>query len=198
MRLFVAVNLPDDQRRAIADATASLRAAELPIRWVDAGGLHVTLKFLGEVDGAASGAIADALESATAGLRSFDVTLGGLGAFPSLARPRVVWVAVEQHPALELLANDVERALAPLGFASELKPFHPHVTLGRVHQAARAAALRPLAKRAAAVTWAGTMMVENVDLMASTTGPGGATYEVVRRAALGGGSAAGRRPPAAR
>jgi 2'-5' RNA ligase len=187
MRLFVAVNLPDGERKALAAAGESLRDMALPVKWTDASGLHVTLKFLGEVEESQAGPIGSALSGVTASLRPFDVTLGGLGAFPSLERPRVVWVGVERHPALELLANDVERALGAFGFESELKPFHPHVTLGRVKREARPAALRPLAGAAAAFEYAGSMQVSAVDLMRSTLGPRGAAYAVVHRAQLGGG-----------
>ncbi len=100
----------------------------------------------------------------------------------------MLWVGVERHPALELLANDVERALAGFGFAPELRPFQPHITVGRVKKGARAAALKPLARQVAGFAYEGTMVVEGVDLMRSTPGASGSRYDVVRSAPLGGGS----------
>lgn len=188
MRLFVAVNLPDAERRAIWEATAALRRSHLPVRWVAQTALHLTLRFLGEVDEERVPAIMAALESATRDARPFAVGIGGVGAFPSLERPRVVWIGVEHHPALELLANDVERALMTVAFEPELRPFAPHITLGRAERRARGkAAFRDLGRLAAGVALESSGPVESVDLMRSTLSAQGATYTVVARAALGAG-----------
>ncbi len=184
MRLFVAVNLPAGERHAAWDATATLRTAGLPVRWVAADHLHVTLKFLGEVAAERATPIGEAIAGAVREARSFAVTLGGAGAFPSPDRPRVVWIGVEAHPALELLANDVERALAPFAFASELRPFHPHVTIGRVGREVRPSSLKRLRRLLDEVAYSGVMRVESVDLMESVTGRDGASYRVVHRAPL--------------
>ena len=184
MRLFVAVNLPAEERRAIWDAAASLRAALLPVRWVGEPALHLTLRFLGEVEAERAPAIEAALAKAVRSLKAFAVGVGGVGAFPSLAKPRVVWVGVERHPALELLANDVELALMDLGFEPELRPFAPHLTLGRARRGARPVAFRDFARLAADVTYQATAPVATVDLMQSTLGAQGASYAVLARAAL--------------
>lgn len=184
MRLFVAVNLPPEERSAAFRAAAPLRDARLPVRWVAEQGLHITLKFLGEVDRGLVGALGSALSDAVGGARPFEIWLGGFGAFPSLTRPRVLWFGIERHPALELLANDVEHAVGPFGFAPELKPFQPHLTLGRAARAARPSDFRSLGTLAAEVEYAGVMRVESVDLMQSTLGRGGPTYTVVHRAPL--------------
>ena len=187
MRLFVAVNLPEDERRAAHEAAAPLRDAGLPVKWVVAASLHVSLKFLGEVAEEREAAIAAALDAAVAPARPFEVGLGGAGAFPGVARPRVIWLGVEPHPALELLANDVERALRPFGFEAELRPFQPHITLGRVRQGAKPGAFAALERLAGAVAWEGVAPVDSVDLMASVLGPGGAAYSVRHRSFLAGG-----------
>ncbi len=188
MRLFVAVNLPAAERRAVYEAAAPLRAARLPVKWVGEDAIHVTLRFLGEVDEAKAAPIGAALAAAVRGARSFDVGLGGVGAFPTLARPRVVWLGVERHPALELLANDVEKALMTLDFEPELRPFHPHLTLGRAERSARPAAFGRLEQLAGAIEYQGSVQVESVDLMQSVLGPRGAAYTVLSRAPLAGGA----------
>jgi len=185
VRLFVAVNLPPEERRRAWEAAQPLRAARLPVRWAAEETLHLTLKFLGEVDAERVGPIGEALTRAVRGLRPFTVGLGGVGAFPSLAKPRVVWVGIERHPALELLANDVERALMDLAFEPELKPFSPHLTLGRADRGARASAFKDFQELAAAVDYEGSTTVESVDLMHSLLGPHGAAYSVLARAPLG-------------
>jgi 2'-5' RNA ligase len=176
VRLFVAVNLPEEARRAAYEAAAPLRDADLPVRWVQAASLHATLKFLGDVSSEQAGEIAAALDSAVVSARPFEVGLGGVGAFPSLARPRVVWMGVENQPALELLANDVEKALQPFGFAAELRPFHPHITLGRAKQGAKPAAFGALESLAGRVAFEATVPVRSVDLMESELRPDGAVY----------------------
>ncbi|MFI5208106.1 MAG: RNA 2',3'-cyclic phosphodiesterase [Gemmatimonadales bacterium] len=184
MRLFVAVNLPEETRRSARAATRMLRESRLPVKWVDEDALHVTLKFLGEVAKGDADAIGRALGDAVCTAKPFELGLGGLGAFPDSERPRVFWLGVERHPALELLANDVERALAPLGFESELKPFQPHVTLGRARKTARPNSLADWAGMASGVEYADVVPVENVDLMESVTGRSGPTYRLVHRAPL--------------
>ncbi len=185
MRLFVAVNLPPEERRRAWEAAQPLRAAHLPVRWTAEDSLHLTLRFLGEVEPERVGPIGEVLAGAVRGARPFAVSLGGVGAFPSLAKPRVVWVGIERHPALELLANDVELALMGLSFEPELRPFSPHLTLGRAERSARPAAFKDFPHLAADIGYEGTTTVESVDLMQSTLGPHGATYTVLSRAPLG-------------
>jgi len=188
VRLFVAVNLPEGERLAAHQAAAPLRRGNLPVRWVQASGLHVTLKFLGDVAEERESSIAAALDAAVGAARPFEVVLGGVGAFPSPARPRVIWLGVEVHPALELLANDVERALQPFGFEAELRPFRPHITLGRAKQGGRPAGFADYERLAARVSYESVVRVESVDLMESVLRPDGAEYGVRHRATLGGGS----------
>jgi 2'-5' RNA ligase len=184
VRLFVAVNLPGDTRRSARAATKTLRDSRLPVKWVDEDALHVTLKFLGEVAKADVDAIGRALSDAVRSVKPFDLGLGGLGAFPGSEQPRVFWLGVERHPALELLANDVERALSPLGYESELKPFQPHVTLGRARKTAKPTGLAAWTEVARGVDYADVVPVESVDLMESVTGRSGPTYRLVHAAPL--------------
>jgi 2'-5' RNA ligase len=186
VRLFVAVNLPEQERHAAYAATAPLRHGDLPVKWVQAAALHVTLKFLGEVAPDRADEIAAALDAAVGAAHPFAVNLGGIGAFPSMARPRVVWLGVENHPALELLANDVEKALQRFGFEAELRPFQPHITLGRAKQGAKPAAFGRLEALAGRVAYEGTAPVRTVDLMESELRPEGAVYRVRYPAFLNG------------
>jgi 2'-5' RNA ligase len=184
VRLFVAVNLPDDTRRSAHAAIKTLRESRLPVKWLDETALHITLKFLGEVEKGGVETIARALTDAVRAVRPFDLGLGGLGAFPDGERPRVFWLGVERHPALELLANDVERALAPLGFESELRPFQPHVTLGRAKKTARPASFAAWTELSSGVEFADVVPVESVDLMESVTARSGPVYRLVHGSPL--------------
>lgn len=185
MRLFVAVNLPPALRDAVWTAAEPARRATASVRWVRPEGMHLTLKFLGEVADERLGELCHALARSAAGLRSFVLALEGGGVFPGATRPRVFWVGLVAAPALELLQHAVEREIAPLGFPSEARPFRPHLTLGRAERRAGTAELRRAAERLSAATFQGEALIESVDLMRSTLSPRGASYDVVHRAALG-------------
>jgi 2'-5' RNA ligase len=137
LRLFVAVDVPDDVRDALASAVAAFHGSLPSARWVGPETWHVTLKFLGSVPAAkveeVAGAVGDAVREHTA----FRARLSGVGAFPSARRARVVWVGVEgRHGELAALARSIDRALE-FGFPREERPFSPHLTLARLKEQAR-------------------------------------------------------------
>jgi 2'-5' RNA ligase len=137
MRLFAAVPIPDPARGQILDLLSNLRNGDWPVRWVHDEGLHLTLKFFGEVGADRLDVIAEALRFAAAGAGPQALALGELGAFPSRSRPRILWVGVEAPPSLELLQDRIERGFEAIGFPPEGAPFKPHVTLGRVREGQR-------------------------------------------------------------
>jgi len=137
MRLFIAVPLPDE---AVVDATRilrRLRAREWPVRWVRDGGMHVTLKFFGEVTSDRVDAIAEVLTIAAGRMRPIAMTLTTAGVLPSSRNPRVIHIDLETESELELLQDRLERGAEQLGFPPEGRPFRPHVTLGRVREGHR-------------------------------------------------------------
>jgi 2'-5' RNA ligase len=184
MRLFVAINLPAPLRAQICTGSAALREAGLPVRWVDQAALHLTLKFLGSVAPGRTQEIVSGLEAATRQTRPFTLPLGGFGAFPSVERPRVIWVGCEGVPQLELLQHAVEVEMERLGFEVEGRPFHPHLTLGRVEKDARPGRLGALDTLLERLDFNGESVVASVELMESRTGPQGAQYRTVHSAAL--------------
>lgn len=138
MRLFVAVPLPE---AALADAGAILagfRALPWPVRWVKPDGLHITLKFFGEVGPERLETIAEMVGFQVEGLPPFQLSLAGAGAFPDLTHPRVVRLNLAGDTSgLEVLQDRIERAGLGIGFPPEGRPFHPHITLGRVKEGQR-------------------------------------------------------------
>jgi RNA 2',3'-cyclic 3'-phosphodiesterase len=137
MRLFTAVPVPEPARGQILRLLAQLRDGTWPVRWVHDEGLHLTLKFFGEVVPERLDVIAEALRFAAAGAGPLALRLGELGAFPSRSRPRILWVGIEAPPSLELLQDRIERGCEAIGFPPEGAPFQPHVTLGRVREGQR-------------------------------------------------------------
>ncbi|MDQ7857370.1 MAG: RNA 2',3'-cyclic phosphodiesterase [Armatimonadota bacterium] len=131
-RTFVAVELGERMRAGIARLQEELRAAGARLRWVRPDHLHFTLRFLGELPPAQVARAVVATRDAVATIAPFALTLGGLGAFPSLERPQVVWVGtIAGADALVALARAVNEALARAKFPADGRPFRPHVTLGR-------------------------------------------------------------------
>lgn len=193
MRLFIAINLPDAERRAIAQATAPLRDAAPGVGWVAESRLHLTLKFLGEQDGEAVGPLTHVLRRSASAHGPLALEIGGLGAFPSKRRPRVIWLGVAPDPKLELLHHDVEEACAALGYEVEGRAFRPHLTLGRVRERPRgrepldAGAAAALARSAREVQDRWTADVRSVDLMESVLGRDGTRYALLAAAPLSGG-----------
>jgi 2'-5' RNA ligase len=171
--------------RELGLAIDRLRPVASGVAWVASGNLHLTLKFLGQVAEERIEAIIGAATRATAGARAFDARVCGLGAFPSATRPRVLWAGVtDGAPAMIDLAGRVDRALAPLGFPAESRPFSPHVTVGRVRQPGRnpelAAALESAAQREF-----GKLRVAGASLMRSELSRAGARYTELAPLALG-------------
>ncbi|MGQ0814326.1 MAG: RNA 2',3'-cyclic phosphodiesterase [Gemmatimonadota bacterium] len=183
MRLFVAVNLPDAEKARLGAVLEQLRATTLPFRWVEADSLHITLKFLGNVADERCAQIADALERVARGVASFDVEIGGFGAFPSRARPRVIWIGVNGPPALYELHERVDKELEPLGFAREERPFRPHLTLGPIKNKARINSAE-LDRTTSSIVYNAVIGVESIDLMRSHLSPRGAKYERIARNGL--------------
>ena len=136
LRLFVAVDVPDDVRDALAAVVAPLRELIRGARWTPPENWHMTLKFLGSVPPTSLDAVINAVGEAAEQHTAFRARLGGLGAFPSARRVRVVWAGVEdRHDELAALARSVDRALAD-EFPPEHRPFAPHLTLARFKEQA--------------------------------------------------------------
>src|SRR5262245_5385218 len=131
IRLFVAVNASIAVTRRIADEVAKRKNAlkeSLRVAWVPAANLHVTLKFLGSAQEESIEAISQQLSRVAAKHAPFELRARGLGAFPSLEKPRVLWVGAEGGDAIMKLQKDVDAAMVELGFPKEEQAFHPHFT----------------------------------------------------------------------
>lgn len=187
MRLFVAVNLKNEERRKLYKAAAPLRDSDMPVHWVEAGALHLTLKFLGEVRPQNVDAVMEAVRAVAGKAVSHDVKLSGFGAFPTIRRPRVIWAGAEAKPELRSLKHDLEWELAALGFERELRAFQPHVTLGRASDESEAGDFRDLESVIAGIRYKGKVQIRQVDLMSSRLTAAGPRYEVVGSAAVGAG-----------
>lgn len=141
IRAFVAVNVPValvEEVRAVQETLRErARDARMKVVWVPPPNMHVTLKFLGQLPEETVWSVRDLLSQRLAGWAPVALTVRGTGVFPDLDRPRVIWVGVHSDgdgDPLTELAAEVDRALETLGFQPETRPFHAHITLGRVKQ----------------------------------------------------------------
>ncbi|HEX6534091.1 MAG TPA: RNA 2',3'-cyclic phosphodiesterase [Gemmatimonadaceae bacterium] len=185
MRLFLAINLPRAEREAIVRATAPMRDAAPRVSWVTEERLHLTIKFLGEQPEAALAPLEHALRAALAAHAPVELRLGGLGAFPNLRAPKIVWMGVAHEPRLELVQHDVEYACAGLGYEIDGRAFRPHVTLARARERVSPRDARALADAARAVRYAATVEARTLDVMSSRLERSGARYERLAAIPLG-------------
>ena len=187
LRCFLAVDLEEDVRREIVAARREIESCAVDVRWTRPEGLHVTLKFLGDVEAERIEAVAAAACAAVVTVAPFPMRARGVGGFPSLKRPRVLWVGIEA-PALARLAAALAAPLAALGFAADDKPFRPHLTLGRVRSQRGWAQAREVLEQFAARDF-GESRVDRVGLYRSHLQPGGSVYETLARLPLAGAEA---------
>jgi 2'-5' RNA ligase len=143
MRLFVAVEIEDTARRAAAAAAEELRHVLAPVlkaRWVAAENMHLTVRFIGQVDDLRAPALVEAL-CPPLDIAPFDLELGACGVFPPRGAPRVLWIGLTQGlPSLALLHDAFNQRLRPFGFEPEVRPFSAHLTLARIKDAPGGAA----------------------------------------------------------
>ena len=179
LRAFVAIEIPTEIRQAVGEATAELRRVIGPqVRWVPTQNMHLTLKFLGDVTPSNVDLLSHMVRAEAELFPCFDIHLGGLGAFPNLKRPRVLYIGIQAPAALEALQRGVESASHRLGYESEERGFSPHLTLGRVKQGVTATEQLQIrrALEATKIDSLGAARVDSVHLYKSDLKPSGSVY----------------------
>jgi 2'-5' RNA ligase len=179
MRAFIAIDLPEPVHAALAEAQQGFRSACRDARWTRPEGIHLTLKFLGEISDAQTKQVVEALAQ-IGPFEPFPVEVNGFGFFPQAHRPRVFWAGVTAPPALAELALHVESHMEKVGFAREERTFSPHLTLARFQVPRPQPALET-----AAAGWAGASLgkfeASEFFLFESKLSPQGAQYRKVMR-----------------
>ena len=170
-RLFVGIELPGKCRQELADLDPHLAG----LRWLPAKQLHMTLSFLGEVNAAKEALLREALSSVK--VPPFFLPLAGVGSFNSRGCPSIVWAGVGKgHPHLFLLHRRVQDAVIHAGLEPDLKPFHPHVTIGRARDVSKQA-LQPFLRKYTETEF-DLFNVTGFTLFSSVLAPEGATYHM--------------------
>jgi 2'-5' RNA ligase len=165
-RLFIAVEVPAPVKDALVAVQQQIRRGSPPVKWVAPEAMHLTLQFLGATDTRMVEPIGAALRQALAGQAACELRLGQPGAFPNMRRPGVLWVGLGgATAALEQMQQRIAAALDPLGFPAETRPFHAHLTIGRVRREATAAQQAQIGSALAhvapppALTWRVTQVI---------------------------------------
>ena len=179
VRTFIAVDLPREAKTQIADIIGELRPLGSAVRWVRPEGLHLTLKFLGEIPEEQLTTVYSAVEQGVAGIASFSFDMAELGGFPNLSRHRVIWVGVRSGTeSLKRLHQWIEPQLAQCGFPRDKRSFSPHLTIGRVKTPR---GLQPILDRLSTVTYRSwEIPVSAVKVMRSQLKPTGAEYSALK------------------
>ena len=187
MRLFIAVNLPVEIKRSLGSFIQVLRRFPLDARWVTEANLHLTLQFLGNVSEERVPAIVQGLNRAAAGVAPFKLVISGVGVFPSVERPRVLWVGVSGETIiLTDLHRRVQEEMGLLGFEAERRRFSPHLTLARRSPRGFRKLLQKAEEYAERAKSFGETRVVSIELMQSELSPAGAKYYVLASMPLSG------------
>ncbi|MEM5786743.1 MAG: RNA 2',3'-cyclic phosphodiesterase [Syntrophobacteraceae bacterium] len=186
IRCFIAIALPEAVRRSLEELAFELKKADASVGWVRPEGIHLTLKFLGNI----SPALVEQIKPLLTGIASrtpvFKLIPAGCGAFPGTKQPRVIWAGLSgDKDSVARLQKEIESALAPLGFEPENRPFRPHLTLGRVKGRQRLQVLQQILLSRQEFT-AEPFDVTELVLYKSELRPDGARYTPLFRAPLSG------------
>jgi len=179
LRAFIAVEIPLEIQRNIHRETAVFRKGiDSLVRWVPAENMHLTVKFLGDVSPSNVEFLIQMLRNEAENVHCFSIHLAGLGAYPSLKRPRVLYIGMQAPAGLDALQRGIEASSRRLGYESEERPFSPHLTLGRVKQNVTASEQQKIrhAIEGMQVDVLGTASVDSVHLYKSELQPGGSVY----------------------
>ena len=186
LRTFIAVELSMDVRGLAKTAIRKLSAADADVRWVEPENMHLTMKFLGDIDPLDTLEVCQAVEAAVAPIPPFDVLFGGVGAFPAADRPRTLWLGVTDGlEELTELHQAIEQAMADCGYPPEARRFHPHLTFGRVRGGRNISELSELVT-SLADSGSGSTDIDEVVVMSSELTRQGPIYTPLGHAELRG------------
>jgi len=133
IRTFIAIELPENIHNKLQKLQDDLRASMPDVRWTKPTNIHLTLKFLGDVEASRIDRIGEILKGIARNYSPFEMNLAGIGAFPNSRKPSIIWTGVEKGAGqLIEIAKNIESAMEKIGFPKEKRPFKPHLTVGRI------------------------------------------------------------------
>lgn len=150
MRTFIAISLPKEIKELLSRLQEKLKASQADVKWVSPENIHLTLKFLGEIDDKELNKVSGILEDITKDKNSFYMRIASVGAFPKTNSPRVIWVGIDKgDEETKEIARELEEKITPLGIPKEDRPFTSHLTIGRTKSSLNRESLVQLLKSTA-------------------------------------------------
>ena len=178
IRAFIAFELPPEVKTYLGEVISGLRRNRAPVRWVNPEGLHVTLKFLGDIEEKIIPSLSRQLNDIAASYMQLQVSFSNLGAFPDVRRPRVIWAGLRGDTAMMTeIAGKIDRMCMSFGMEKEKRPFRAHITIGRL----KVPSMVDLAQELRDTGFT----IQNVILYQSELSSQGARYVVMNRSVLG-------------
>jgi len=189
IRAFIAIELPPKVQDCLEQVATQLKdqIGEKIVRWVPVENIHLTLKFLGDVSVNNLDVLQEIINAEAASQKKMEISIGRLGAFPKIRRPRVIWIGIESPPELMALQRNIESRTTKVGYPPDEREFSPHLTLGRVSRTASPSDVRKIGEvlSASSVGFLGVARVRAVHLYKSDLQPSGAIYSKMFTAPLG-------------
>jgi len=187
IRSFLAIEIPRTIQKKIEEIQEDLKSSRADVRWVSPEKIHLTLKFFGNIDESKIDPIVKSIEGPIRTSPPFSIRVRGVGAFPYLKNPRVIWMGlVDGKEVLVHFQKQLEKELERIGFEPEQRAFHPHLTLGRMKTSKGKEGLTGKIERYKEEEF-GDFQVERVVLFKSDLKPTGPIYTTLREIKLGGG-----------
>lgn len=187
-RAFIAIDLSPDLIARIDETTAYLKEqmGDLPVRWISAENVHLTMKFLGDVSVTNVDRLAEIIRRVAGAHECFEMSVGSLGVFPNQRRPRVIWLGVEAPQVLHTIQRSLDQETNRLGYETKDQHFSPHLTIARVSRGADYREIKEISEflEAESVGFLGATRVANINLFRSDLKPTGAEYTKVYTARL--------------
>jgi len=186
MRTFIAIELPEEIKGYLRRLQDDLKATQADVKWVAPENIHLTLKFLGEVDDRKLDKIIEIIYETAKEKNKFQIRISSLGAFPKIDSPRVIWVGIDAgDKETKGISEELEERIAKIGIPKEDRPFSSHITIGRTRSSLnREKLVRDLKNRAELGAEKLEFYVTKITLFKSTLTPRGPIYEVLKEANL--------------
>ena len=179
IRTFIAIEIDPETRQKISKLISVLKKSEADVKWAAEGQMHITLKFLGNIDKDKIQGISDAISVISNNSKSFTIRFSAIGAFPDISHPRVIWLGIDKGAEyLKMLNDKIEADLEKLGFAKESRKFEPHFTLGRIRSSKNISNLKKLIEEISCDTGK-EIPVNKLILFQSNLNPKGAVYSAL-------------------
>ena len=186
IRSFLAIEFPKPILKKIEEVQADLKSTHADVRWVSPEKIHLTLKFFGNIEESRIDLILKSIDEPIRNTLPFSLKVRGVGAFPNLKNPRVIWMGlVDGREVLVSLQKQIETQLEKVGFQPEDRPFHPHLTLGRMRSSQGKEELVKRMERYKEEEFR-DFQVERLVLFKSDLRPTGPIYTLLRELKLGG------------